>query len=172
MMIYSKRIILNWQGEEAPLDRAEFEALVCFPSVFFHGESRQPGDGSKFNSISILWYLFTLYLLVAEVYRTITRQVKCMRIESSHYATVITNCEDSSCCATFGDGTSIIAKPQGTYQVGLVGKQGVCKVSFFNHLFTIYSRQTLSCLFYKVLYRDYKPNCVYWGFVICYALWI
>ncbi|KAM6168270.1 sperm-associated antigen 17 [Erethizon dorsatum] len=52
-----------------------------------------------------------------KVPRTITRQVKCMRIESSHYATVITNCEDSSCCATFGDGTSIIAKPQGTYQV-------------------------------------------------------
>ncbi|KAK7807810.1 hypothetical protein U0070_012044 [Myodes glareolus] len=48
---------------------------------------------------------------------TVTRQVKCMRIESSHYATVITNCEDSSCCATFGDGTSIIAKPQGSYQV-------------------------------------------------------
>ncbi|XP_036047259.1 sperm-associated antigen 17 [Onychomys torridus] len=48
---------------------------------------------------------------------TITRQVKCMRIESSHYATVITNCEDSSCCATFGDGTSVIAKPQGSYQV-------------------------------------------------------
>ncbi|XP_073665111.1 sperm-associated antigen 17 isoform X3 [Tursiops truncatus] len=47
----------------------------------------------------------------------ITRQVKCMQIESSHYATVITNCEDSSCCTTFGDGTSIIAKPQGTYQV-------------------------------------------------------
>uniref|UniRef100_A0A4X2KND6 Sperm associated antigen 17 n=1 Tax=Vombatus ursinus TaxID=29139 RepID=A0A4X2KND6_VOMUR len=48
---------------------------------------------------------------------SITRQVKCMRIESPHYASVITNCEDSSCCATFGDGTSIIAKPQGTYQV-------------------------------------------------------
>ncbi|MEJ1277918.1 sperm associated antigen 17 [Cricetulus griseus] len=48
---------------------------------------------------------------------TVTRQVKCMRIESSHYATIITNCEDSSCCATFGDGTSIIAKPQGSYQV-------------------------------------------------------
>ncbi|KAF6075994.1 sperm associated antigen 17 [Phyllostomus discolor] len=48
---------------------------------------------------------------------SVTRQVKCMRIESSHYATVITNCEDSSCCTTFGDGTSIIAKPQGTYQV-------------------------------------------------------
>ncbi|XP_070252631.1 sperm-associated antigen 17 isoform X6 [Myotis yumanensis] len=48
---------------------------------------------------------------------TVTRQVKCMRIESSHYATIITNCEDSRCCATFGDGTSVIAKPQGTYQV-------------------------------------------------------
>ncbi|XP_052493109.1 sperm-associated antigen 17 [Budorcas taxicolor] len=53
----------------------------------------------------------------AEGPQRIARQVKCMRIESSHYATVITNCEDSSCCATFGDGTSIIAKPQGTYQV-------------------------------------------------------
>ncbi|XP_076975855.1 sperm-associated antigen 17 isoform X2 [Tamandua tetradactyla] len=49
--------------------------------------------------------------------RSVIRQVKCMRIESSNYATVITNCEDSSCCTTFGDGTSIIAKPQGTYQV-------------------------------------------------------
>nr|XP_004026481.4 sperm-associated antigen 17 [Gorilla gorilla gorilla]XP_055232730.1 sperm-associated antigen 17 [Gorilla gorilla gorilla] len=48
---------------------------------------------------------------------TVTRQVKCMRVESSRYATVIANCEDSSCCATFGDGTTIIAKPQGTYQV-------------------------------------------------------
>ncbi|XP_054421065.1 sperm-associated antigen 17 [Pteronotus mesoamericanus] len=54
---------------------------------------------------------------ITEGPRTVTRQVKCMKIESSHYATVITNCEDSSCCATFGDGTSIIAKPQGTYQV-------------------------------------------------------
>ncbi|XP_058295390.1 sperm-associated antigen 17 isoform X2 [Hylobates moloch] len=49
--------------------------------------------------------------------RTVTRQVKCMRVESSRYATVIANCEDSSCCAIFGDGTTIIAKPQGTYQV-------------------------------------------------------
>lgn len=46
-----------------------------------------------------------------------------MWIESTHYATVITNCEDSSCCVTFGDGTSIIAKPQGTYQVGLRGSE-------------------------------------------------
>ncbi|KAK2508062.1 hypothetical protein MC885_010784 [Smutsia gigantea] len=49
--------------------------------------------------------------------QAVTRQVKCMRIESSHYATVTTHCEDRSCCATFGDGTSVIAKPQGTYQV-------------------------------------------------------
>ncbi|XP_064444632.1 sperm-associated antigen 17 isoform X4 [Mirounga angustirostris] len=54
---------------------------------------------------------------ITESPQTVTRQVKCMRIENSHYATIITNCEDSSCCATFGDGTSIIAKPQGTYQV-------------------------------------------------------
>ncbi|XP_004689538.1 PREDICTED: sperm-associated antigen 17 [Condylura cristata] len=54
---------------------------------------------------------------MAEDARAMPRQVKCMQVESSHYATVITNCEDSSCCATFGDGTSVIAKPQGTYQV-------------------------------------------------------
>lgn len=56
-----------------------------------------------------------------------------MRIESSHYATIITNCEDSSCCATFGDGTSIIAKPQGTYQVGpskMRGAKGKCRSVF------------------------------------------
>lgn len=69
------------------------------------------------------------YLLLAEGPGTVTRQVKCMRIESSHYATIITNCEDSSCCATFGDGTSIIAKPQGSYQVGQVVKQGLSNVS-------------------------------------------
>ncbi|XP_039098665.1 sperm-associated antigen 17, partial [Hyaena hyaena] len=54
---------------------------------------------------------------ITESPRTVTRQVKCMRIENAHYATIITNCEDSSCCATFADGTSVIAKPQGTYQV-------------------------------------------------------
>lgn len=65
-----------------------------------------------------------LHLPTAEGPQRIARQVKCMRVESSHYATVITNCEDSSCCATFGDGTSIIAKPQGTYQVGLSKTRG------------------------------------------------
>lgn len=71
--------------------------------------------------------LLTSRLLAAEDLQTVTRQVKCMRVENSHYATVITNCEDSSCCATFGDGTSVIAKPQGTYQVGLGRKGGVPK---------------------------------------------
>lgn len=118
----------------------EFEPLVYSPCVFFPWGILTTRRQQQISSISILWYLFTLYLLVAEVPRTITRQVKCMRIESSHYATIITNCEDSSCCATFGDGTSIIAKPQGTYQVGLVGKQGVCKVLFCHHLFTITER--------------------------------
>lgn len=50
-----------------------------------------------------------------------------MRVENAHFATVITNCEDSSCCAMFGDGTSVIAKPQGTYQVGLGRKGGAPK---------------------------------------------
>ncbi|XP_009948670.1 PREDICTED: sperm-associated antigen 17, partial [Leptosomus discolor] len=46
-----------------------------------------------------------------------TRKVKCMQVENPEFATVITNCEDGTCRTTFGDGTSIIAKPQGTYQV-------------------------------------------------------
>ncbi|KAM6144590.1 sperm-associated antigen 17 [Phoenicopterus ruber ruber] len=47
----------------------------------------------------------------------ITRKVKCMQVENPEFATVITNCEDGTCCTIFGDGTSITAKPQGTYQV-------------------------------------------------------
>ncbi|KAM6473206.1 sperm-associated antigen 17 isoform 1-T1 [Liasis olivaceus] len=54
--------------------------------------------------------------------QTITRMVKCTRIENPHFATVITNCEDSTCCAIFADGTSIISKPQGTYQVLPINK--------------------------------------------------
>ncbi|XP_015729675.1 sperm-associated antigen 17 isoform X2 [Coturnix japonica] len=52
-----------------------------------------------------------------ELSQTITRKVKCIRVENPEFATVTTNCEDGSCCTIFGDGTSIIAKPQGTYQV-------------------------------------------------------
>ncbi|XP_042644440.1 sperm-associated antigen 17 isoform X3 [Tyto alba] len=52
-----------------------------------------------------------------EPLETITRKVKCMQVENPEFATVTTNCEDGTCCTTFGDGTSIIAKPRGTYQV-------------------------------------------------------
>ncbi|XP_009458821.1 PREDICTED: sperm-associated antigen 17 [Nipponia nippon] len=47
----------------------------------------------------------------------ITRKVKSVQVENPEFATVITNCEDGTCRTVFGDGTSIIAKPQGTYQV-------------------------------------------------------
>ncbi|XP_032629511.1 sperm-associated antigen 17 isoform X1 [Chelonoidis abingdonii] len=54
---------------------------------------------------------------IGESLQTIRRKVKCIRVENPDFATIITNCEDSTCCTIFGDGTSIIAKPQGTYQV-------------------------------------------------------
>ncbi|KAL7988437.1 hypothetical protein Chor_007356 [Crotalus horridus] len=54
--------------------------------------------------------------------QTTTRKVKCMRIENPHFATVLTNSEDSTCCAIFADGTSIISKPQGTYQILPINK--------------------------------------------------
>ncbi|XP_053144470.1 sperm-associated antigen 17 isoform X2 [Hemicordylus capensis] len=50
-------------------------------------------------------------------YQDIIMKVKCVRVENPDFATVITNCEDSTCCTIFADGTSIISKPQGTYQV-------------------------------------------------------
>ncbi|XP_051634585.1 sperm-associated antigen 17 isoform X7 [Manacus candei] len=49
--------------------------------------------------------------------KTTPKKVKCVRVENPEFATVITNCEDGTCCTIFGDGTSILAKPQGTYQV-------------------------------------------------------
>ncbi|XP_044305643.1 sperm-associated antigen 17 [Varanus komodoensis] len=54
--------------------------------------------------------------------QTIRRKVKCARVENPDFATVITNCEDSTCCAIFADGTSIISKPQGTYQILPINK--------------------------------------------------
>ncbi|XP_067402065.1 sperm-associated antigen 17 [Emydura macquarii macquarii] len=54
---------------------------------------------------------------IGESPQTIRRKVKCIRVENPDFATIITNCEDSTCCTIFGDGTSVIAKPQGTYQV-------------------------------------------------------
>ncbi|OWK63893.1 Sperm-associated antigen 17 [Lonchura striata] len=47
----------------------------------------------------------------------ITKKLKGTQVENPEFATVITNCEDGTCCTIFGDGTSILAKPQGTYQV-------------------------------------------------------
>ncbi|KAM9204551.1 sperm-associated antigen 17 [Mergus octosetaceus] len=52
-----------------------------------------------------------------ELSEAITKKVKHVRVENPKFATVTTNCEDGSCCTIFGDGTSVIAKPQGTYQV-------------------------------------------------------
>uniref|UniRef100_A0A8B9E807 Sperm associated antigen 17 n=1 Tax=Anser cygnoides TaxID=8845 RepID=A0A8B9E807_ANSCY len=52
-----------------------------------------------------------------EFSEAITKKVKYVRVENPKFATVTTNCEDGSCCTIFGDGTSVIAKPQGTYQV-------------------------------------------------------
>lgn len=94
----------------------------------------EPGDESNppasfLPLVCIFSDLLTWSVLASKGPQTVTRQVKCMRIENSYYATVITNCEDSSCCATFGDGTSVIAKPQGTYQVSVGRRWGVPKVS-------------------------------------------
>ncbi|XP_033915815.1 sperm-associated antigen 17 [Melopsittacus undulatus] len=47
----------------------------------------------------------------------IMKKVKYIQVENPEFATVITNCEDGTCCTIFGDGTRLIAKPQGTYQV-------------------------------------------------------
>ncbi|XP_030912571.1 sperm-associated antigen 17 [Geospiza fortis] len=47
----------------------------------------------------------------------IAKELKGTRAENPEFATVTTNCEDGTCCTVFGDGTSIVAKPQGTYQV-------------------------------------------------------
>ncbi|XP_009976192.1 PREDICTED: sperm-associated antigen 17-like, partial [Tauraco erythrolophus] len=53
----------------------------------------------------------------AEPSEAIPRKVRCVQVENPEFATVTRNCEDGTCCTVFGDGTSIIAKPQGTYQV-------------------------------------------------------
>lgn len=131
---------MNWQEQQATLQPCGVLSTCSrlYNCVF---SMRNP-DSQETAAKSIGWGLFcnvyilsdllTLHLLVAEGPRTVTRQVKCMRVESSRYATVIANCEDSSCCATFGDGTTIIAKPQGTYQVGLRGKWEVPKMSVYS----------------------------------------
>lgn len=63
----------------------------------------------------LVWFLF-----LESSPQTIIRKVECMRVENPDFATVITNSEDSTCCAIFADGTSIISTPQGTYKVSFV----------------------------------------------------
>jgi len=79
---------------------------------------------SKLNPETFLWFmcscLVVMYYFLDEPSQAITRKVKCIQVENPQFATVIINCEDGTCCSIFGDGTSIIAKPQGTYQVGII----------------------------------------------------
>ncbi|XP_068127091.1 sperm-associated antigen 17 [Hyperolius riggenbachi] len=52
-----------------------------------------------------------------EVPHSVTKRVKFIRVENSEFVTVTLNCEERTCCAVSGDGTEILAKPQGVYQV-------------------------------------------------------
>lgn len=113
-----------WEVREVPQGGLLYVAREGHPVSTSGPGSRETGAKSAGNvlpDVRMLSDLLAVHLPADDGPQTVTRQVKCMRIESSHYATVITNCEDSRCCATFGDGTSVIAKPQGTYQVGLEG---------------------------------------------------
>ncbi|XP_078265211.1 sperm-associated antigen 17-like isoform X3 [Rhinoraja longicauda] len=47
----------------------------------------------------------------------VTRYVKCIKVECVGFATTLMNWDDCSCCTVFGNGTTIIAKPQGLYQI-------------------------------------------------------
>ncbi|XP_072369842.1 sperm-associated antigen 17 [Scyliorhinus torazame] len=47
----------------------------------------------------------------------VTRHIKFIRVECVGFATVIMNWEDYTFSAVFGNGTTIIAKPQGMYQI-------------------------------------------------------
>uniref|UniRef100_H3AXY7 Sperm associated antigen 17 n=1 Tax=Latimeria chalumnae TaxID=7897 RepID=H3AXY7_LATCH len=48
---------------------------------------------------------------------TVRKKVKCIRFECLGFATIIMNEEDSTCVAVFGDRTTIVAEPKGSYQV-------------------------------------------------------
>nr|XP_014344891.1 PREDICTED: LOW QUALITY PROTEIN: sperm-associated antigen 17 [Latimeria chalumnae] len=47
---------------------------------------------------------------------TVRKKVKCIRFECLGFATIIMNEEDSTCVAVFGDRTTIVAEPKGSYQ--------------------------------------------------------
>ncbi|XP_078415737.1 sperm-associated antigen 17 [Cetorhinus maximus] len=47
----------------------------------------------------------------------VTRHIKFIKVECVGFATVLMNWDDCTCTAVFGNGTTIIAKPQGMYQI-------------------------------------------------------
>ncbi|XP_044129987.1 sperm-associated antigen 17 [Bufo gargarizans] len=52
-----------------------------------------------------------------EIPQSITKKVKFIRVERSDFATAILNCEEMTCYAKCGDGTEVLARPQGSYKV-------------------------------------------------------
>uniref|UniRef100_UPI00398EE5F6 sperm-associated antigen 17 isoform X2 n=1 Tax=Pristiophorus japonicus TaxID=55135 RepID=UPI00398EE5F6 len=76
-------------------------------------------DGTRittfFQDITIADY--DMQYETTEIPHKVTRHVKCIKVECVGFATVLMNWEDGTCCAVFGNGTTIIAKPQGMYQV-------------------------------------------------------
>ncbi|KAE8621074.1 hypothetical protein XENTR_v10004672 [Xenopus tropicalis] len=57
------------------------------------------------------------HMETGEVPPTVIKRVEFVRVESPDFATVILNQEENICCVVFGDGTEVLATPQGTYQV-------------------------------------------------------
>ncbi|OCT93579.1 sperm-associated antigen 17 isoform X2 [Xenopus laevis] len=57
------------------------------------------------------------HMETGEIPPTVTKRVEFVRVENTHFATIILNQEENICCAVFGDGTEVLATPQGTYQV-------------------------------------------------------
>lgn len=62
-------------------------------------------------------FVFSADLNTGETTPAQTRDVKQVKVECVGYATVIFNCEDSIATTIFGNGTQIIALPDGAYEV-------------------------------------------------------
>ncbi|KAM9320419.1 sperm-associated antigen 17 [Gastrophryne carolinensis] len=52
-----------------------------------------------------------------EAPESVTRRVKFIRVEHAHFVTITLNCEEHTLYAVSGDGTGILAKPRGEYEV-------------------------------------------------------
>ncbi|CAN2387709.1 axonemal central apparatus assembly, partial [Pristimantis euphronides] len=57
------------------------------------------------------------YEETGEIPQSVTKKVKFIRVEKTDFVTVILNCEENTCCVVSGDGTEVLARPQGMYQV-------------------------------------------------------